>query len=50
MAGGASKGDRFSEAEIPDQSGKVAIVTGGNGGIGYEIVRQLARLFNNVLH
>lgn len=34
----SNKGDRFSVSEIPDLSGKVAIVTGGNGGIGLEIV------------
>jgi NAD(P)-dependent dehydrogenase (short-subunit alcohol dehydrogenase family) len=28
--------------DIPDQSGKVAVVTGGNGGLGLETVRQLA--------
>jgi NAD(P)-dependent dehydrogenase (short-subunit alcohol dehydrogenase family) len=28
--------------DIPDQAGKVAVVTGGNGGLGLETVRQLA--------
>ena len=33
----------WSEADIPDQSGRVAVVTGGNGGLGLETVRQLGR-------
>jgi len=33
----------WNEVDIPDQSGRVAIVTGGNGGLGLETVRQLGR-------
>lgn len=33
----------WSAADIPDQSGRVAIVTGGNGGLGLETARALAR-------
>ena len=31
----------FTAAQIPDQTGRVMIVTGGNSGIGLETVRQL---------
>ncbi|NNF64569.1 MAG: SDR family NAD(P)-dependent oxidoreductase [Acidimicrobiia bacterium] len=33
----------WSASDIPDQSGHVAVVTGGNGGLGLETVRELAR-------
>ena len=33
----------WTDQDIPDQTGKVAIVTGGNSGIGYETVRILAQ-------
>jgi NAD(P)-dependent dehydrogenase (short-subunit alcohol dehydrogenase family) len=33
----------WSARDIPDQSGRVAVVTGGNGGLGLETVRELAR-------
>jgi len=32
----------FTEASVPDQSGRVALVTGANTGIGYEAARLLA--------
>jgi len=42
-----SKG--FTEADVPDQSGKCFIVTGANAGIGYEISRVLAQRGARVL-
>jgi NAD(P)-dependent dehydrogenase (short-subunit alcohol dehydrogenase family) len=33
----------WSTADIPDQSGRVAVVTGANGGLGLEVTRELAR-------
>jgi NAD(P)-dependent dehydrogenase (short-subunit alcohol dehydrogenase family) len=39
MAGMAS----FDVGELPDQRGRIAIVTGGNGGIGLEAARVLSR-------
>jgi NAD(P)-dependent dehydrogenase (short-subunit alcohol dehydrogenase family) len=35
--------------DIPDQSGRVVLVTGGNSGLGYQIVLQLARKGARVL-
>lgn len=33
----------WSATDIPDQSGRTALVTGGNGGLGLETARELAR-------
>jgi NAD(P)-dependent dehydrogenase (short-subunit alcohol dehydrogenase family) len=33
----------WSTADIPNQSGRVAVVTGANGGLGLEVARELAR-------
>ena len=33
----------WTATDIPDQSGRTAIVTGGNGGLGLETARELAR-------
>ena len=33
----------WNERAVPDQSGRVAVVTGANGGLGYVIARELAR-------
>src|SRR5438128_974272 len=40
------EGARFmswSASDIPDQSGRLAVVTGANGGLGLETARELAR-------
>lgn len=32
---------KFTEKDVPDQNGKVFLVTGGNAGLGYELVKIL---------
>jgi NAD(P)-dependent dehydrogenase (short-subunit alcohol dehydrogenase family) len=39
----------WTAANIPDQSGAVAVVTGANGGLGLEVVRELARKGGHVV-
>jgi protochlorophyllide reductase len=34
---------KWQTGDIPDQTGKIALVTGGNSGLGYESVKALAR-------
>ncbi|MCB0154333.1 MAG: SDR family NAD(P)-dependent oxidoreductase [Anaerolineae bacterium] len=43
QASGEASGDDWTTADIPDQSGRVAIVTGANSGIGYEAALALAQ-------
>jgi NAD(P)-dependent dehydrogenase (short-subunit alcohol dehydrogenase family) len=33
----------WTTADIPDQTGKIAVVTGANGGLGLEVAKELAR-------
>lgn len=38
-----TKKNKWTEEDCPDQSGKIAIVTGANSGLGYEVTRVLAK-------
>ena len=38
-----AQANQWTAADIPDQSGKFAVVTGGNGGLGFETVKELTR-------
>ena len=40
---------RWTADDIPDQTGRTIVVTGGNSGIGYEAARQLARAGGHVI-
>jgi NAD(P)-dependent dehydrogenase (short-subunit alcohol dehydrogenase family) len=42
MAANDTKNRKWSEADVPDQSGRVVIVTGANTGIGYQTAAVLA--------
>jgi NAD(P)-dependent dehydrogenase (short-subunit alcohol dehydrogenase family) len=42
MAANDTKNRKWSEADIPDQSGRIVIVTGANTGIGYQTAAALA--------
>jgi NAD(P)-dependent dehydrogenase (short-subunit alcohol dehydrogenase family) len=42
-------GSKWTAADIPDQSGRVAVVTGANSGLGAAIARELARAGADVI-
>jgi NAD(P)-dependent dehydrogenase (short-subunit alcohol dehydrogenase family) len=42
-------GGRWTAADIPDQSGRIAVVTGGNSGLGLETAKELARRGSTVV-
>ena len=41
--------EKWTEADIPDQAGRTALITGANSGIGYEAARALAQHGANVV-
>jgi microcystin degradation protein MlrC len=38
-----ASGMAWTAADFPDQSGRIAVVTGANGGLGLEVARELVR-------
>ena len=38
----ATKGGRWTAADVPPQTGRVAVITGSNTGVGYQVARVLA--------
>lgn len=42
MAGGPEVTERWTAADVPDQHGRTAVVTGADGGLGFEVARVLA--------
>src|SRR6266540_1683567 len=47
--GGGRAMASWTAADIPDQTGKTAVVTGANSGIGFQTARELARRGAHVL-
>jgi NAD(P)-dependent dehydrogenase (short-subunit alcohol dehydrogenase family) len=39
----AAQGRRWTEADVPDQHGRTALITGANSGIGFQVAAALAR-------
>ena len=42
--------ETFSEASVPDQSGRTIVITGANTGIGYEAARVLDVSYKTLLN